>query len=477
MQFSTIFKIKKEERVATSFFLLWQITLHIIVIAKYWQLFSVFNAKTYRKVVLNNFHISGFDPLTYLVVSDWKLDFDVTRHPLLAPFYYPLYLINHCIYLSTGINIAPILVSIILLFCSVYAFIFMVRIGKDLIHLHIKEAIMLGYLLFSFAYVMLAAISPDHFIVSLFMILLTLYISGCCIKENRLLKKSITFLLFFFTAGVSLNNGLKTFIANLITNKKAFFRPSNLLFAIILPGIIFLYIGRWQDHKYKDPARIAKRKLEAAQTKREKIKLYAAFKDTTTIKGGKRIDSCFNITWEKYLKQKKKNRDRKPIFAHTGKKMEHFPMRSWTDISTPRIPTLIENFFGQSIQLHQKYALGDVLRDRPIFVKYDWTLNYIIEGAIVLLFLCGIYAGIKQRLLWITLTCFALDVILYLGLGFGINEVYIMASGWIYIIPISVGYLINSLKDKSRLLVTLFISILTLYFIVYNTTVFLINFL
>ena len=89
MQFSTIFKIKKEERVATSFFLLWQITLHIIVIAKYWQLFSVFNAKTYRKVVLNNFHISGFDPLTYLVVSDWKLDFDVTRHPLLAPFYYP----------------------------------------------------------------------------------------------------------------------------------------------------------------------------------------------------------------------------------------------------------------------------------------------------------------------------------------------------------------------------------------------------
>lgn len=470
------FRIQKDERLATALFFLWQLGLQMVVIVKYWPLFSRFDAGSYRKTVLNNFHISGFDPLTYLVVSDWNLDYDVTRHPLLAFFYYPLYLLNYGLRELTGTNFAPILVSIVLLFCSVYSFLFMIRIGRELIGLGRKEAALLGFMLFSFAYVLLAAISPDHFVLSLFMLTLTLYISGRCIKEQRRLRILPTFLLFFFTAGISLNNGLKVFMANFFTNRKAFFLPANLIFAIILPGALFFYAGRWQDHRFKDPVRAAKRQQEARLNAKEKTKMYAAFKDTTSIKDTALQSRAFIAIWQKHLIEKKKRHDSKPMFRHNGKQLKNFPLHSWTDISTPRIPTIVENLFGQGIQLHQKHTLGDVLRDRPVFVSYDWVLNYVVEGIVVLLFICGIFAGWRHRLLWIALSCFLLDAALNLGLGFGIIEVYIMTSGWAFAIPVSVGYLIARLKGRSRTAVTALSAVITLYLMMYNTTLFLLNF-
>ena len=77
----------------------------------------------------------------------------------------------------TEINCGAFLVSCVLLISSVYAFLFMMRIGKELICLSRFESSILAFFLFSFAYVMLAAISPDHFIISLCLLLLVLYIT------------------------------------------------------------------------------------------------------------------------------------------------------------------------------------------------------------------------------------------------------------------------------------------------------------
>ncbi len=35
-------------------------------------------------------------------------------------------------------------------------------------------------------------------------------------------------------------------------------------------------------------------------------------------------------------------------------------------------------------------------------------------------------------------------MMLHIGLGFGLNEVYIMAGHWIYAIPIAIGFLLKS---------------------------------
>ena len=182
-----IFKIKKEERFAAGLFFYWQLLMQIAVIIRYYPRFSVIT-KDYRKVFLDWFHISGFDPLTYCVVTDWSTAYNVYRHPLLAFYFYPIYLINRALMALTGINCTQFLVAALLLFCSLYAFLLMIRIGRELIFLSQKEATLLGFLLFSFAYVMLSAISPDHFIFSLFLILIVIYVTGKQMQKGRRLK-------------------------------------------------------------------------------------------------------------------------------------------------------------------------------------------------------------------------------------------------------------------------------------------------
>jgi hypothetical protein len=121
---------------------------------------------------------------------------------------------------------------------------------------------------------------------------------------------------------------------------------------------------------------------------------------------------------------------------------------NWTDATSSRTQSIIENLMGESIQLHQDYVLEDELRHRPMFVKYRYAINYVVEAVIMLLFVAGIWAGRKSKYLWLVMSYFGLDMMLHIGLGFGLNEVYIMAGHWIYAIPIAIGFL---LKQKRQL--------------------------
>ncbi len=73
----------------------------------------------------------------------------VHRHPLLAFFYYPVYLINQGLMSLLGINCVQFLVAIVLLISSLYAFLLMIRIGRELLHLSQRESSVLAFLLFS----------------------------------------------------------------------------------------------------------------------------------------------------------------------------------------------------------------------------------------------------------------------------------------------------------------------------------------
>ena len=105
-------KIRKGERLSVCLFLLWQLIMHATVIIPYYSVFSRIS-KDYRKNILDWFHVSGFDPLTYCVVTDWTTAYDVHRHPLLAFFYYPVYLINQGLMSLLGINCVQFLLSLI----------------------------------------------------------------------------------------------------------------------------------------------------------------------------------------------------------------------------------------------------------------------------------------------------------------------------------------------------------------------------
>ena len=81
---------------------------------------------------------------------------------------------------------------------------------------------------------------------------------------------------------------------------------------------------------------------------------------------------------------------------------------NWTDKTTSRSQTLVENLFGESILLHQEYVLGDVLRNRPMFVKYRYAVNYVVEAVIVVLLLLASARAERAKYLWLVMSYFGL---------------------------------------------------------------------
>jgi hypothetical protein len=41
---------------------------------------------------------------------------------------------------------------------------------------------------------------------------------------------------------------------------------------------------------------------------------------------------------------------------------------------------------------------------------------------------------------------FAFDLALHVGLGFGLNEVYIMSAHWLFVVPLAMGYLFKAVR-------------------------------
>lgn len=437
-----IFKIQKEERwLALIIFALLTI-LNGLVIAKYNAPFTQIT-NDYYKNFIRHFCVSGFDPLTYWVLSDWSAAYNVYRHPLLAFYMYVPYLINMGLMKLTGYNCALYIAVIIQMFCAFYSMVFLYRIFREVIELGKWASHALTLLFFSFGYVMVSAIVPDHFVISMLLLILALYVSGRRMKNHHDFKIWQSVLYFLLTAGTSLNNGLKIFFSALFVNGKRFFRPKHLLLAVILPAGLLWGFCHWEYRTYVWPNEMARKEAKA--------KKEAAKKDS--------------IQKAKQLAKEKTKKKRGP---KQGAPLTKVGFMSWTDISTSRTESVVENLMGESIQLHSDYLLGDELRHRPMIVKYRYWWNYAVEGAISLLFLAGIWYGRKSKYLWLVLSYFALDMVLHIGLGFGINEVYIMTAHWIYALPIAMGFLIKNAPIRFRKYLVGIVAAIALYLIIYN---------
>lgn len=437
-----IFKIQKEERwLALIIFALLAI-LNGLVIAKYNAPFTQIT-NDYYKNFIRHFCVSGFDPLTYWVLSDWSAAYNVYRHPLLAFYMYVPYLINMGLMKLTGYNCALYIAVIIQMFCAFYSMVFLYRIFREVIELGKWASHALTLLFFSFGYVMVSAIVPDHFVISMLLLILALYVSGRRMKNHHDFKIWQSVLYFLLTAGTSLNNGLKIFFSALFVNGKRFFRPKHLLLAVILPAGLLWGFCYWEYRTYVWPNEMARKEAKA--------KKEAAKKDS--------------IQKAKQLAKEKAKKKRGP---KQGTPLTKVGFMSWTDISTSRTESVVENLMGESIQLHSDYLLGDELRHRPMIVKYRYWWNYAVEGAISLLFLAGIWYGRKSKYLWLVLSYFALDMVLHIGLGFGINEVYIMTAHWIYALPIAMGFLIKNAPIRFRKYLVGIVAAIALYLIIYN---------
>ena len=477
-----IFKIKKEERwLALGIFLALAI-LNGVVIARYAGTFTLVTDDYYKNFI-RHFCVSGFDPLTYWVLSDWNAAYNVYRHPLLAFYLYIPYLINMGLMKLTGYNCALFIAVIIQMFCGFYATLFLQRIFREVLELDKAASSILTLLFFSFGYVMVTCIVPDHFVISMLLLILALYVSGRRIKHNHPLKIWQTVVYFVLTAGTSLNNGLKIFFSALFVNRKRFFRPKHLLLAVILPAALLWGFCRWEYRTFVWPVEMARKEMKAKKAaekkaRQERMAQLKQIKDSLTkdsIQRGLKIITPEEIAQKtkndsiQKAKQLARNEARKKRGPKQGAPIMKGEFMNWTDATSSRTLSIVENLMGESIQLHQDYVLQDELRHRPMFVNYRYAFNYIVEALIIILFLAGIWAGRKSRYLWLVMSYFGLDMLLHIGLGFGLNEVYIMSGHWIYALPIAIGFLLKETRHQrySLCLKSLLLTI-GLFLLIYN---------
>lgn len=100
----------------------------------------------------------------------------------------------------TGKNCVQYVMAFILVLFAYYGFIFLYRICRELIGLARRDATLLSMAFYTFAYVMVPVMVPDHFSLSMTMLIFTLYVCGKLQQQGRKLGIGQTLLLFVITA-------------------------------------------------------------------------------------------------------------------------------------------------------------------------------------------------------------------------------------------------------------------------------------
>lgn len=416
---ANLFVVKKEERAVAAAILLIIIGLQTLMVSKFCVLLSDPSHEAWMRF-MRNYHMSGFDPISYTVLRHWTMGYDVLRHPLLAFMMWPLSMLNMLLRSLTGADCAVPVMALLLTFCAFWSFMLMWRTLRHVVGVSAHVATLLTLFFMSFAYIMLTVVVADHFCLSLFMIMLTLYRAGMHLREGTRFGCKEVLLLFVVTAGITLSNGIVVLLAAMSVNGRAAFRPRFFFTTLVLPGVLMLALGVVLAEHAKNEA--------ATKPKAQSVEM-----STSAV----------------------------------GQQFK------WTRDDLSRTAVVVENLFGESIQFHRKHVLGDVLSGRPVIVEYSWKIQYAVEAAIIIMFIVGTFVGRKQRFEQLLLAVFMFNMLLHVGLGFALDEIHIMTAHWAFVVPLSIAWLFCYFKRRQTaaltyLLVFTLIAVITVYMFAYH---------
>lgn len=436
-----ILKIRKDERLLAMGALVAFALLNAMLIYCHFERFTRSAHVGFWSLFYNHLNVSGYDVFTLIAISCMRVHYNVLRHPLLIAILLPLYWINQQLMGMAEFNFAMFFMAAILITCDVYGCLFLHRIMREIVHLEHTDALLLTVMFYSFAHIMLAAIVPDHFALSLALLLGTLYITGKRLQEGRPLRWWESALIYFLTAGITLTNGVKTFIAAIAVNGKKALTMRHLS-AFVIPTLVLGALVAWQNKAIIEPQEQNIKKIEKAVVKKD-----PHFTDHLKV----------HDAWVK---------------KQNGEAMtQNVPLLEWSDMTTPRMQSAVENLFGESLQLHRDHLLEDVQQTRPVFVSYRWAISYAVEAIVVLLLIAGAWTARRSRFFQVVLAWFVFDMVMHVGFGFGLNEVYIMTAHWAFIIPIAAAYLLKATHGAMRQTVRLAVLATTIWMLAYNTTI------
>lgn len=405
-----LFKIRKEERWLAAGILVVLLAFCAMYATNKFDRFTMAQHVGFWSLFYNHLNMSGYDVFSCITVSCLRIHFDTLRHPLYIAILLPMYWLNSWLMQATGFNFTMFFILAVNLFCAFYAALFLYRTLREIVGVGKLDATLLTFMLYSFAHVLIATLVPDHFVLSLFLLTLTLYVTGRKMQRHEAMSPLLSGVLFLATAGMTLSNGVKAAIAVVFANgRKAFGWRYWAAVAVVLAIIATSLTLQQKCIIEPQNQRIAG--IENALRKKD-----AHFDDQ--FKG--------HNAWVK---------------KQEGKAMtEKLPLLEWSDMTTPRLRSVWDNLFGESLQLHRDHLLEDVLQTRPIFVSYRWTISYVVEALVIALFALGVWCGRRSRLMWLAMSWFGFDMLMHVVFGFGLNEVYIMTAHWAFAIPIAIAY-------------------------------------
>lgn len=430
--------LRKEERPVAIVALIVFAALNALLIANHWQSFTRGAHVGFWSVFYNHLNMSGYDIFSLIFISCMRLHWNALRHPLFVALLLPLFWLNHQIMPPTEFNAAVLLMGALLVAADVWGAVLMHRLLRDVVEVNRMDAAFLTAMFYGFAHVMIATMVPDHFALSLPLLLLTLLIAGRRLKEGKPMKLWQSALLFFLTAGMTLTNGVKVALAACFAGGRKVFSWRSIL-SFVVPTLLLGAIYVWQQETIVAPQERNIKRIEAAVAK----------KDPARIAKLKEHDD--------FVKQQNGEALTKSV-----------PLLEWSDMTTSRWQSAVDNLFGESLQLHRDYLLEDVQQTRPVFVEYRSAVNYIVEALVVLLLVAGAWIARREKFFLMVLSWFAFDMIMHMGFGFGLNEVYIMTAHWAFIIPITAGYI---LKRKNSMAARVLVAALTLWLWAYNAVI------
>lgn len=438
-----VLKIRKEERLFFTIALFIFIGMNILFIHAHYPAFTQANNGHIGAYALfgDKLDLSGYDPYTYMTITQFTTRYILNRHPLITIFLYPLYLLNHWIMVSFNFNAAMFIIAFFIILASSYSAIFMFRFLHDIMKLKRSDACWLTALLFSFGAIMTSSVSPDLFMLSMFMLTLALYVFSRAIINNQEVQWYKTAILYIITAGITITNGIKILLGMLFVNGKRTFSHKNLILSFIIPTLIILVVG-FAEYKKMYLPRIENDQKINLNKQKENPELSA------------KIDSICTVKRE----------------AINGKSHADIPYIELINADADRWNCSVEWFFGESIQIHQDYSLMDIYKGRPMIVRYRHWWNYAIEGLIVLTFFAGIWIGRRNKIVQMLASWFAIDVIIHIVLGFGLNEANINGCHWMFFIPVALSSMYTFKNGLLSHYLRALVPMLTIYLWIYNGT-------
>lgn len=430
--------LRKEERPIAVVALVVFAALNALLIANHWQSFTRGAHVGFWSVFYNHLNMSGYDIFSLIFISCMRLHWNALRHPLFVVVLLPLFGLNRLIMPPTEFNAAVLLMAALLVAADVWGAVLMHRLLRDVVEVRRVDAALLTALFYGFAHVMIATMVPDHFALSLPLLLLTLLIAGRKLKEGKPMKLWQSALLFFLTAGVTLTNGVKVALAAWFVNGRKVFSWRSIA-AFVVPTLLLGAIYVWQQDAIVAPQERKIKRIEAAVAKKDPARIA------------------------------KLNEHNDFVKQQNGEALtKNVPLLEWSDITTDRWQSAVDNLFGESLQLHRDYLLEDVQQTRPVFVQYRSALNYVVEALLVVLLAVGAWTARREKFFLMVLAWFGFDMLMHMGFGFGLNEVYIMTAHWAFIIPIAAGYI---LRRSNSMAPRVLVAALAVWLWAYNATI------